>query len=249
MKAIGTNLRLIIGLKLAFILVLGVYNSMVINSKSFMSADSNIASFKRLDEINGSITLGKREVANFVPLPKSETTKAIELATQSPVIKRVQAPIEQEVAEQESANNNSSIQEVEYVEPAITDNLELELTSAFHNGPIEGDVRGSAVVVDGMIEKIFVEMPDGAEILIQTRDRMQGNVFTYQDADSGEMVSGMLYEVKPGTYMITLSNDSNYAGARLEFTTGEGATMTPNEEDNKDIISTNQISVRRADEY
>ncbi len=48
---------------------------------------------------------------------------------------------------------------------------------------------------------------------------MAGNVFTYEDAETRERKSGIFYEVKEGTYMINLTNDSKYAGVRMEFTT------------------------------
>ena len=48
-----------------------------------------------------------------------------------------------------------------------------------------------------------------------------GNVFKYEDSETREMKSGMFYEVKKGTYMVTLTNDSQFPGTRLEFKAGE----------------------------
>ena len=49
---------------------------------------------------------------------------------------------------------------------------------------------------------------------------MVGNVFQYEDTHTGEMKSGLLYEVEKGKkYMVTLANDSQFPGARLEFET------------------------------
>jgi hypothetical protein len=105
-------------------------------------------------------------------------------------------------------------------EPAIRGDLDLSLSSVFHKKPLaKGTFSGSAKTVDGVVEEIYVSLPNGESIEISTRDRMAGNVFQYEDSNTREIKSGMLYEVKKGTYMVTLTNDSKFAGTRLEFNT------------------------------
>jgi len=102
--------------------------------------------------------------------------------------------------------------------PAIKADLDLNLNNVFFKKPLkQGSFAGSAKAVDGIIEEIYVTMPDGRSIEINTQERMTGNVFSYEDTETREMKSGMFYEVKKGTYMITLTNDSQFPGARLEF--------------------------------
>lgn len=200
----------------------GSYNSMVMNSDSFMADNSGISFTKRLDELNGKVVIG-RLAASTVPwnklqkkIDKKISKGSIALAKgkfkkAARKFKKAEKKMKKIVAE----SNNS------LPAPAINADLELELSNVFHKKPLQkGSFSGSARTVDGVIEEIYVNLPGGKSIEINTRERMAGNVFQYEDADTREMKSGMFYEVKKGTYMITLTNDSQYPGARLEFKAG-----------------------------
>ena len=199
------------------LVVLGVYNSMIINQANFMSDKAPVISFKRLDEIYGKVVIGKRTIA----------FEAIETEVQN-----TQAP---QVAKKQTQVNVANSNNNTIAEPAIVDDLDLRLTSAFHNGPIQGKVYGSAMTRDGFIEQLNIQLPNGQEISINTLDRMEGNVFKYQDSASGEERSGMFYEVKKGTYMITLINDTDYAGARFEFQAEGNAEVAYSQEENSNV--------------
>jgi hypothetical protein len=78
--------------------------------------------------------------------------------------------------------------------------------------------------MDGIIEEIDVTLPDGKKFILNTNERMVGNVFQYEDTETREMRSGLIYPVniKEGKYMITLTDDTNYKGMRLEFKAQKG---------------------------
>lgn len=192
------------------LMLTGVYNSILVNSDSFMGQDWGIKFVKRLDELQGKITVG-RMAASTMSWTALEEKKAKELAKVKPV-KAVKQP-EPKIAKAEPVED--------IAEPAIQEDLSLKLDQVFFKKPLDkGSFSGHARTVDGYIEEIVVNLPDGKSIFIDTRDRMVGNVFTYEDTQTGEVRSGMFYEVKKGSqYMITLTNDSAYGGLRLGFST------------------------------
>jgi hypothetical protein len=211
-----------VSLKLTSLAILGSvalasYNSMIVNNDSFMNANTGIKFTKRLDEINGKVTVG-RMAASSSPWQK--------VAKQAPIAKEeVKVIKKNEIKLTNNTETNSATPA-----PAIAGDLELKLSNVFYQKPLEqGSFSGSAKTVDGIIEEIYVSFPNGQAIEINTRERMVGNVFQYEDPASGEMKSGMFYEVKAGTYMITLTNDSQFPGARLEFT-GENSAVAYSEE-------------------
>jgi hypothetical protein len=190
--------------------ILGSYNSMFINNDAFMNQTAGIKFTKRLDEISGKVVIG-RMAASSMPWQGLETK-------QKPVKKNV---IKKVVAKAKK-NVKKKIAKVNQPAPAIKGDLELNLTNVFHKKPLTaGSFSGSAKTVDGVIEEIYVNLPNGKSIEINTNDRMRGNVFQYEDTETRVMKSGMFYEVKKGTYMITLTNDSQFKGARLEFKANE----------------------------
>ncbi len=187
--------------------VLASYNSMVVNNDAFMSADSGIRFTKSLDEINGKVTIG-RMAASSTPWTNfnKKAEKLVVKAKKKIAVKKVKKTA---VKVAETSTKPA---------PAIKADLDLNLNNVFFKKPLkQGSFAGSAKTVDGIIEEIYVTMPDGRSIEINTQERMTGNVFSYEDTETREMKSGMFYEVKKGTYMITLTNDSQFPGARLEF--------------------------------
>lgn len=181
----------------------GAYNSMLMSDNSFMTEVSEIKFAKRLDEINGNIVVGR--MAASTTWHQMQAPKKVE-------------EIKEEIAPQKQEAKEEVVEVAQIPEPAITDDLELSLSNVFHKKPLaKGAFSGSARAVDGVVEEINVNLPDGNVISINTRDRMAGNVFTYEDPETRERKSGIFYEVKEGTYMINLTNDSRYAGVRMEF--------------------------------
>lgn len=196
------------------ILASGGYNTMLMQDDSFMNAASEITFAKRLDELNGEVVVGR--------MAASTTWKEIELQSakeHKPERVQVQVAQKQEAVEE-------SVERLEIAEPAIKDDLDLSLSNVFYKKPFkQGEFSGSATTVDGIVEEVSIELPDNQKITINTRERMQGNVFQYEDAKTRKMVSAMIYEVRAGTYMITLPEDSRYPQMRMEFTTGEGSEV------------------------
>jgi hypothetical protein len=227
MKALKKLTLSITGVAVLGTVVLGSYNSMFVNNVSFMSADSGIKFTKRLDEINGRITIG-RMAASAAPWGGlNKKVKKIVVSKKTDMTKKktfkVQRPVQKEA--KKVAQNNSQIS------PAINADLDLKLENVFYKKPYDkGTFSGSAKTVDGIIEEIYISMPSGQSIEINTRDRMVGNVFQYEDTETREMKSGMFYEVKKGTYMITLTNDSQFPGARFEFKTTSSSEVGYNDD-------------------
>jgi len=182
--------------------ILGAYNTAVVNDDPFV-ASKEFKFVKRLDEINGKVIVGRMaaSAASWVNLETKEEVKKVQ---------------EVKVAKTETS-------ETSVPAPAIKDDLNLKLNKAFFKEPLkEGTFAGNARTVDGVIQEVSVTLPTGQVININTRDKMVGNVFTYEDSYTREPRSGMFYEVKKGTYMITLTNDSQFAGTRLEFVAQNG---------------------------
>lgn len=186
----------------------GFYNSNQMNDLAVFNQDHGIKFAKRLDEMNGEFIAGNRAAAsvpteNWKPLTVKESKK---------------------VAKKETVKTES-IKEVasNIPAPAINDLRETKLTAALVNKKalqVGKDVYGTVEVVDGVIESLHVTLPGGNRIDLYANERMVGNVFQYEDTQTGEMKSGLLYEVEKGKkYMVTLANDSQFPGARLEFET------------------------------
>jgi len=179
-----------LGVATVALMASGAYNSMLMGDNSFMTEVSEIKFAKRLDEINGKVVVGR--------MAASTTWHQMQAPKKVEAIKEAIVPQKQEAKE--------VVQIAEIPEPAITDDLELSLSNVFHKKPLEkGAFSGSARTVDGVVEEIHVNLPDGNVISINTRDRMAGNVFTYEDAETRERKSGIFYEVKDGTYMVNLT--------------------------------------------
>lgn len=218
----------------------GFYNSMVMSDNSFMELASSVKFAKRLDEINGKVVVGRMAAStawkSMAAMKKPAVAQKVEVkkAIPTPAKKIVKEEKKEEVA----ASAVAAIPE-----PAIKDDLDLTVSNVFFKKPLEaGQFSGSAKAVDGVIEEIYVNLPGGKYIEINTRDRMAGNVFTYEDSNTREDKSGLFYEVKPGTYMITLANDSEFPGVRIELNTGvdNQIAATENYYDNQVSWKTNE---------
>ncbi len=186
----------------------GAMNSPVLNKSAFMKNKFNIQFAKRLDEMNGQYKVGRAAAS----INRTKWSKLKVPAIQK-TFKALQAQKPEVAVKIESPKNK----------PAVTENLELTLTGGLYNKkPLKDkeQFHGSARVAGGIIEEVIVGLPGGEEIAINTtNERMNGNVFSYEDSQTSELKSGLLYKVKQGVYMVTLTNDSAYPGLRLEFKT------------------------------
>lgn len=197
----------------AFSLAITFYNSAALNNDSFM--DAKFASNKRLDELNGDITIGRMAAS-------TQSWDSLEVETV-------------EVKETKAVKTANAIAKVEQValEPAIREDLELTLASVKlgtkSKGKAskltelkEGSFSGSARTSNGYVEEVVVNLPDGRRIDIYSHKRMASNVFEYVDQESGEVRSAMMYESAKNTFTVMLTNDTYYPGTRLDFkTSGE----------------------------
>lgn len=199
--------------------ILGSMNSIVVDKQAFLKNDLNIKFAKRIDDITGEVEIGRMAASipkwnssnslgqrvNEVKVEKNEETKAAKFAVKAKEVAKVVIP-----------------------EPSVNDAPNLSLTGGlFNKKPLKDGkgYSGKAHVVDGVIEEINVTLPGGKRFIINTNERMVGNVFQYEDTETREMKSGLFYEVKKGQYMITLTDDSNYAGLRLEFKAEAGTEV------------------------
>ncbi len=74
--------------------------------------------------------------------------------------------------------------------------------------------NGSLLANNGVIESLNVTLPDGGFSV--SFAEMTGNVFEYDY--NGEIYTGMMYQVDPKSYMVTLSNGP-LTGTRFKFLT------------------------------
>lgn len=175
--------------------LLGITNAFIISHQSELNGD--ITYVKGLDEMYG-ITQPGRILATKSNWEKIET----------PVIDEVVISRDKAIA-------------VAAPGPAINEDLRLELVEVINpkiwskglpNTEFAGDLETSG----GRIESLSISLPEKEEISISYAE-MNGNVFEYDY--SGEIYSGMLYQVDPNSYMITLTNGP-LEGTRLRFVTG-----------------------------
>ena len=228
---------------------LGFYNSISVNKTAFFENKLNIKFAKRLDEMNGKIVRGRMAAS----LPKFDASKSLKNVT----IRRIgpKKTIKREVVKVET---KKQVEEVELPEPAVMDARGLVLTGGLYDKkPLTSKYQfsGSASVVDGIVEEVSATLPDGSQLSINTRERMVGNVFQYEDSETREMKSGLFYKVKEGQYMISLTDDTKFSGLRLEFKTEEVAQSSkanwalneqnkPQEKTQKDEYANEEVDMK-----
>lgn len=179
--------------------VAGTYNAVVINGDSGIQGE-DIRFAKRLDEVYGIVTPGRHIAAakTWKKLPKQISIHSVE---------------KQRPSTQESPKIAAP------VTASIQDELNLNLQAVDHpkkwaKGLPQGEFSGNLQTADGIIENLSVSLPGGDSISVSFVE-MSGNVFEYDL--SGEVLSGIIYQVDQSTYMVTLSNGP-FEGTRLRFT-------------------------------
>jgi hypothetical protein len=201
--------------------VLGSMNSIVVDKQAFLRNDLNIKFAKRLDEMNGEVVIGRMAAS----IPQWDKSKS--LAPAKVAVKFSKKDI-QEIKKNIKKNFAKKTVVAAIPEPSVKNAPDLDLTGGFFNKKALKDGKGysgKAHIVDGVIEEIDVTLPGGKKFIVNTNERMVGNVFQYEDTETREMRSGLFYEVKKGEYMITLTDDTKFAGLRLEFKSEAGTEV------------------------
>lgn len=200
--------------------VLGSMNSIVVDKSAFLKNDLNIKFAKRLDEMTGEVVVGRMAAS----IPTWDNSKS--LAPMKEVLKINKKALQVKKERVEKAIAQKVVKTTPG--PSVKNARDLQLTGGlFNKKPLKDgqDFSGKAHVVDGVIEEIDVKLPGGKRFIVNTNERMVGNVFQYEDTETREMRSGLFYEVKKGHYMITLTGDSEYSGLRLEFKSEAGTEV------------------------
>ena len=140
---------------------LGSMNSIVVDKNAFLKNDLNIKFAKRLDDIQGVVTVGRTAAS----LPKFDMSKSLTTKTVEPkqFKKMVKAVAPKKVEEKE----------VEVVEvtnpPAVQNTGSLELTGGlYQKRSLEGaKFSGSVQVRNGIIEGLNATLPDGKSLKLR----------------------------------------------------------------------------------
>lgn len=200
-----------------FVLV-GTYNSVVINSESQISgADAKFV--KRLDEIYG-VTVAGREVAasrswQKLPQQHSVAQKTFPKKLFDTVSVKASAPQGDQASESVS-------------QAAVQEELNLSLVEVINpkkwqQGLPNTQFNGSLTTNNGVIEQLAVSLPNGEGVSVSFSE-MSGNVFEYDL--NGDLYSGMMYQVDQNSYMVTLTNGP-LEGTRLRFVSQDNQVEQP----------------------
>ena len=192
------HLKKIIGVGIGGFLLLGIVNAFMINHHSELNG--NITYVKGLDEMYGITQPGRI------------------LATNSNWKKVASA---EEIKETEDSDSDFKSQGEPSSAIAIDEELKLDLVEVINpklwsRGLPSSEFSGDLETSDGRIQELSIALPGREEISVSFAE-MNGNVFQYDYA--GEIYSGMLYQVDPKSYMVTLTNGP-LEGTRLRFVEG-----------------------------
>jgi hypothetical protein len=207
--------------------IVGTFNSPIYNKSAFLQNKFAIKFAKRLDEVNGEVTFGRMAAS----LGHSTKWKSLSAKSTKSILKDLSNLKKNRTKKKVTKKiEKKKVVTPKIAEPVVQDDLELTLSGGRFNKMAMDDkskFSGSARIANGVIEGISISLPSGDSIAINTsNDRMNGNVFTYQDTATGTDKSGLLYKVSQGVYMVTLTNDSQYPGLRLEFKTDNQIEQT-----------------------
>ncbi len=215
-----------------FVVLIGTYNSVVINSESGLNG-KDMAFVKRLDEVYG-VTVPGREVAAAVhwqklPGPAPETVVPVK-------------PIVQTISTVAAAPSPETVSAPETPAAAVQEELSLSLVEVINpakwqNGLQSTQFTGSLSANNGIIEELAVDLPNGLGLSVSFSE-MTGNVFEY-DLD-GEVYSGMMYQVDQTAYMVTLTNGP-LEGTRLRFSSQ--APVEQQQEIQETLAENNNVDV------
>lgn len=185
------------------LVLIGTYNAVVINSESLISSKS-VVFVKRLDDMGINRPARQAASLKWVKLTKQEVVAAAKILPTRLPQQRQQGPQTLDVTEPATA--------------AVQEELRLNLTEVvnpkkWQQGLKNDQYNGSLSTNNGVIEELKVSLPGGDGISVSFQE-MTGNVFEYDYG--GELYSGMMYQVDPSSYMVSLTNGP-LEGTRLKF--------------------------------
>jgi hypothetical protein len=223
--------KLVILTVAGFFAVTGIYNSVVINSQSYL--DSDIKFVKRLDEVYG-VTIPGRKIATTTTWKKLSRSQSNYAKSVKPIFANP-APSQSFSA----ASENGSQERVQ--EAVVQEELNLNLIEVINpkkwkDGLKPTDFSGSIATNNGVIESLSVSLPNSEGVSVSFSE-MTGNVFEYDL--NGELYSGMMYQVDQHAYMVTLTNGP-LEGTQLRFT----SELTKEEQQSeKQFLADNNVQV------
>jgi hypothetical protein len=188
---------------------LGIYNSVMINSADFLQTP-HPRFVKRLDEMKGEVKVGRIVANQGMWVNLGDMKPAIQNMAKLPKRDMVR------VAQSSSTGSNEVVDASS--QAAINDDLELTVVEVFSAKKFPktlqaNEVSGSLKTQAGTLDSLSVQLPNNESISISSAE-MVGNVFEYDS--EGETLSGMIYEMGQGAYMVTLTNGP-FEGTRMKF--------------------------------
>lgn len=206
-----------------FVLV-GSYNAFVINSDSHLAQDNKF--FKRLDETFG-VTVHGRSMAGSLSWQKLDPKRVLIRS--------------QQLAKLEEVKRDINIEKGEASEPAVSEELSLGLVEVINpkkymQGLASDQFNGTLASANGVIESLSVSLPNGEGLSVSFTE-LTGNVFEYEM--SGELYSGMMYQVDKNSYMVTLTNGP-LEGTRLRFSSEQPAQQ---QEQIQETLAQNNVEI------
>lgn len=199
-----TNRRKIWWLAFSFLIGVGTYNAVVINTHSRLSSEDTHF-IKRLDEMYGNVIPARtRKVATNKNWKKLDETE-LEATTHTQIL----------LASAEHTPEEAKL------EAAIQEQLTLDLVEVtnpkkWKQGLTTVDFEGNLSTSNGILEDFNVSFPSGEEISVAYME-MNGNEFKY-DLE-GEVYSALIFAADPHSYVVTLSNGP-LEGTTMRFKKG-----------------------------
>ena len=201
------------------LVLIGTYNAVVIHSESHISS-KNVAFVKRMDDMGINRPARQAASLKWVKLTKQEVVAVQQQQKQEETVLDVTAPAVAAVQEELSLNLTEVVNPKKWQQGLKSDQFNGLLST---NG--------------GVIEELKVSLPGGAGISVSFTE-MTGNVFSYDY--EGEVFSGMMYQVDPSSYMVTLTNGP-LEGTRMKFNKEAGLDQAQPEQPSAEYIADAQI--------
>lgn len=206
------------------LVLIGTYNAVVINSESHISS-KNVVFVKRLDDMGINRPARQAASLQWVKLTKQEVV----------AVQKVQAPRQEQ-------QSSEILAVTEPASAAVQEELSLNLTEVvnprkWQQGLKNDQFNGLLSTNNGVIEELKVSLPGGDGISVSFSE-MTGNVFSYDY--EGEVYSGMMYQVDPSSYMVSLTNGP-LEGTRLKFVKEAGIEQEQPDQPSAEYVAAAQI--------
>lgn len=226
MKA-RTKRKFLAFLGLSLFTVVGTYNAVMINSESGIG---DVKFAKRLDEVYGVIKPG-REVAAAMRWEKIPVT-TVSITARKDLVQGYSLS---------SAPSTEDESSAPVIQAAVQEELSLQLVEVINpkkwqQGLKDSEFSGNLSTNSGVIETLSVSLPNGEGLSVSFSE-MTGNVFEYDM--SGDLYSGMMYQIDQNSYMVTLTNGP-LEGTRLRFTGEVSSDQKIEAEESERVLAENQ---------